>query len=188
MRRLSVLSAVLLALAAGPAAAQEMIENGEFTSWNKFKKGTSITTKVSSTAGGMASEATMTVTLVDVGADKLVLETTGVTKAMGMEFKQPAVKRDVPRTVALPKGAPKPPAPGSKPEGTYEEGTETLKVAGTEVKTKWYKVKAEMGGIKSDAKMWVSEDMPGMMVKVEATTTGTVASETKMEVVEVKKP
>jgi hypothetical protein len=188
MPRASVLPAVLLALAAGPAPAQEMVENGEFTAWHKFKKGTAVTTRMTSTAAGMSSEVTMTMTLLDVGPDKLVLEAVGVTKAMGMEFKMPAVKRDVPKTVALPKGAPKPPAPGSKPEGTYEEGTETLKVGGTEVKSRWYKFKNEMGGVKSDAKMWISEDMPGMMVKMEATTTGTVASETRMEVVEVKKP
>jgi hypothetical protein len=188
MRFASVLSAALLALAAGPAAAQEMIENGEFTAWHKFKKGTAVTTRVTSKAGGVSSEATMTVTLVDVADDKVVLETVGVTKAMGMEFKQPAVKRDVPKTIAIPKGTPKPPAPGSKPEGTYEEGTETLKVGGTDVKARWYKVKAEMGGVKSDARMWISEDVPGMMVKMDATTTGAVASETRMEVVEVKKP
>jgi hypothetical protein len=107
---------------------------------------------------------------------------------MGMEFKSPPAKRDVPKTITLPKGTPKPPAPGAKPEGTYEEGTETLKVGGTEIKTKWYKVKNEMGGIKSDARMWISEDVPGMMVKMEATTSGALASETRMEVVEVKKP
>jgi hypothetical protein len=188
MRLASALPAVLLALAAGPAVAQEMVENGEFTAWHKFKKGTSITTKITSSAAGQSSETTVTVTLVDVADDKVVLESVGATKAMGMEFKMPAVKRDVPKTVALPKGAPKPPAPGSKPEGTYEEGTETLKVGTTEVKAKWYKVKNETGGVKSDAKMWVSEDMPGMMVKMEATTTGTVASETKLEVIELKKP
>jgi hypothetical protein len=188
MPRASVLSAVLLALAAGPAAAQDMIENGEFTAWHKFPKGTAITTKVSQTAGGQTSEVTMTITLVDVGADKLVLEASSVTKAMGMEFKMPATKRDVPKTVTLPKGAPKPPPVGAKPEGTYEEGAETVKVGGTEVKAKWYKVKNETGGVKSDAKMWVSEDMPGMMVRMEATTTGAVASQTRLEVLEVKKP
>ena len=186
--RLSVLSAVVLTLGAGPALAQETIENAEFTSWSKFKKGTTITTKVSQTAGGMTTETTFTLTLADVAADKVVLDSSTVIKAMGMEFKQPAVKRDVPKTIALPKGTPKPPAPGTKPEGTYGEGTETLKVGGTEVKAKWYKVKSDMGGIKSDVKMWVSEDIPGGMVKMEATTSAPAASESKLEIVEFKKP
>ena len=188
MRRASALSAVVLALAAGPTAAQEMIENHEFTSWSKFKKGTAITTKITTAAAGMSSELTVTLTLAEVGTDKLVLEQSSVTKVMGMEFKQPAVKRDVPKTVAVPKGTPRPPAPGAKPEGTYEEGTETLKVGGMEVKTKWYKVKLEMGGIKSDTKMWISEDVPGMIVKMEGTTAGANATESKLEVVEFKKP
>lgn len=188
MRRLSVLPAVLLALAAGPAAAQAMIENGEFSAWHKFLKGTAITTRMTSTAGGQTSEVTMSVTLLDVGPDKVVLEAAAVTRAKGMEVKMPAVKRDVPRTITLPKGTPRPPPAGARPEGTYEEGTETLKVGGTEVKAKWYKVKNETGGVKSDARMWISVDVPGMMVKMEATTTGAVASESKLEVLEFKKP
>src|SRR5262245_39334811 len=114
----------------------------------------------------MMTEATMTITLVEVGTDKVVLETSGVTKAMGMEFKLPAMKRDSTKTITLPKDSPKPPAPGAKPEGTYEEGTETVKAAGSEFKTKWYKTKTEAGGVKSEGKIWISEDVPGTVVKM----------------------
>src|SRR5262249_21811625 len=60
MRFASVLSAAVLALAAGPAAAQETIDNLEFTAWSKYKKGASITLKTTSTFNGMTSEAIMT--------------------------------------------------------------------------------------------------------------------------------
>jgi hypothetical protein len=188
MRLTPLASAALVALAAGPAAAQETIDNGEFTNWSKFKPGTSIVTRMTSGTAGMTNEVTMTITLFEVGTDKVVLETSGVTKAMGMEFKMPVAKRDVPKTITLPKGIKKPPTAGAKPEGTYEEGTETLKIGGTEVKAKWYKVKTEMGGLKSDAKVWTSDDVPGTVVKMEATTTGLVTGETKLEVLEFKKP
>jgi hypothetical protein len=188
MRLTALASAALVALAAGPAAAQETIDNGEFTSWSKFKPGTSITTRMTTSTAGMTNEVTTTITLVEVGTDKVVLETSGVTKAMGMEFKLPAAKRDVSKTIPLPKGVKKPAAPGTKPEAAYEEGMETLKVGGTEVKAKWYKVKSETGGLKSDAKVWTSDDVPGTMVKMEATTTGLATGETKLEVLEFKKP
>ena len=178
----------VVALWAGAAAAQDTVENPEFASWSKCPKGTAATLKVTSSAAGTTSETTMVTTLVEVGADKLVLETVTALKVNGMEFKQPAMKRDVAKTVAVPKGLKKEDFTGGKPPGTVEEGTETLKISGTEVKAKWYKYKTEAGGVATESKMWTAADVPGMMVKMEATTTGTVASTTKMELVEIKKP
>ena len=57
-----------------------------------------------------------------------------------------------------------------------------------DVKAKWYKYKADMDGTKTEAKMWMSEDVPGMMVKSEMTTSGAVATKTTMEIAEIKKP
>ena len=139
-------------------------------------------------AGGNGSEVTLTNTLVEVGADKVVLETSSVVKVNGMEIKAPAMKRDVAKSITLPKGAKKEDFIAGKPPGTTEEGTETLKVGGTEVKTKWYRVKAEAGGVTTESKMWVSDAVPGMMVKMEATIGGKIATTTKMELVEFKKP
>jgi hypothetical protein len=42
MRPITFASAVLLAVAAGPALADETIDGPEFHSWSKFKPGTSI--------------------------------------------------------------------------------------------------------------------------------------------------
>jgi hypothetical protein len=56
------------------------------------------------------------------------------------------------------------------------------------VKAKWYKYKSEVEGIKSEGKMWVSDDVPGWVVKTELTTTGAIASTMKTEVVAFKKP
>src|SRR5438067_10489287 len=187
--RLTRLAAAAAVLALPPAAvAQEKIDNPEFASWSKFKKGTSVTIKSLSTFGDTKSEVLVTSTLVDVGADKLVVEMSSVVKANGMEFKTPGMKRDVTKTIELPKGAKKEDFTRGKPMGTTEEGTETVKVAGTEVKAKWYKYKVEIDGTKTEAKMWVSDDVPGMMVKNEMTTTGKINSTMKMEVVEFKKP
>jgi hypothetical protein len=117
-----------------------------------------------------------------------VLETTGVSRIGSMEFKVPATKRDVPRTITIPKGVKVPPRPNAKPEGTYEEGTETIKIAGAELKTTWYKYRSAKDGLKTDAKLWISEGVPGGMVKMEATTSGLIDASSRMELVEFKTP
>jgi hypothetical protein len=188
MRPTCLASVAVLALAVTTASAEDF-PNPEFASWSKFKKGTSVTLKTTATAGGVASEVLMTTTLLETGADKLVVETATVTKVNNMEFKASA-KRDVMKTIKLPDGVKKDAkdAKVEKPMGTFEEGTETLKIGGTEIKTKWYKSKAEIAGNKTESKTWMSDDVPGGLVKLESTTTGTVASSMKMELTELKKP
>jgi hypothetical protein len=188
MRPVTVASAVLLALAVSPALADETIDGPEFHSWSKFKPGTSITFKATTKAAEANTEATMTVKLLEVTADKVVLETSGVTKVAGMEFQVPTTKRDSTKTITIPKDVPKPPKPGDKPDGTYEEGTETIKTAGQEFKTKWYKTKTKISGVTIESKMWISEDVPGAMVRMESKSTGTSTVDSAIELVEFKKP
>lgn len=189
MRRTNLLTAVVIAaLASGSALAQETLDNPEFANWKKFKVGASITVRTTSTIAGLTSEILMTTRLVELGADKHVVETSTVSKFGGMEFKAPATKRDVLKSIALPKGTPKPDPKAAKPEGTYEEGTETLKIGGVEVKTKWYKYKSDSGGLKIEAKTWISDDVPGSLVKMEAATGGLAVGTTKVELIEFKKP
>lgn len=188
MRLDPILALSFMVLVPAIASADESIANPEFASWSKFKKGTSVTLKMTTMAAGMNSETTVTTTLIEAGADKLVIETTSVAKVAGMVIKSPPFKRDVQKTVMVPKGVKKEELQGGKPPGTTQEGTETLKVAGSEVKTKWYKYQSEAGGIKSDSKMWMSEDVPGLMVKMESSTAGAIATTMKMELVEIKKP
>jgi hypothetical protein len=186
--RLSRFSAVaVLALCAAPVAADEMVPNPEFASWSKFKKGASVTLKSVNEFNKMKSESVITMTLVEVGADKLVLETVAVSKINGMEFKSPADKRDVPKTFTIPKvEKPKDDPKVEKPK--TEEGTETLKVGGVEVKAKWYKTTFEVMGTKTEAMNWTSDEIPGGLVKSVTKSTGAAAATFTMEVTEFKKP
>lgn len=188
MRLTRFLAPAIVVVCAGLARAQDKVDNPEFANWSKFKKGTSVTLKTVSSFNNMSSEASITSTLVEVGADKLVVEMTSAVKSGGMEFKAPPTKRDVTKTITLPKDYKKEDFAKGKPPGTYEEGAETIKVGGSEVKAKWYKYKADTDGTKTEAKMWMSEDVPGMMVKSEMTTSGAVATKTTMEITEIKKP
>jgi hypothetical protein len=126
-------------------------------------------------------------TLVEVGDDKLVLDTTSVTKINGMELKSPVVKRDVPKTYTIPKvEKPKEDPKVEKPK--TEEGMETVKAGGVEVKAKWYKVTLDVMGTKTESKSWTSDEIPGGLVKMVSKTSGTVEGTVTMEVVEFKKP
>ena len=122
-----------------------------------------------------------------MGDDKLVLDTSSMTKVNGMEIKSPVVKRDVPKTFTIPKvEKPKDDPKVEKPK--TEEGTETLKVGGVEVKAKWYKVTQDVMGTKTNSQTWTSDDVPGGLVKMVTKTSGTVEGTITMEVVEFKKP
>jgi hypothetical protein len=180
----------VVVVVSGSSQAQETIDNPEFTSWSKFKAGTSVTLKSTTEAMNVKSESTIVTKLVEVGADKLVVEMTVVSSINGMEFKAPPMKRDVPKQIVLPKGTPKPDPKDPKPkfDGKTEEGTETLKIAGGEYKAKWYKTSFEAAGNKIESKNWTSDEIPGGLLKSETTTSGANAATIKIEVTEFKKP
>ena len=87
MRFHVTLSATVLLALCNFASAQETIDNPEFASWSKFKKGTSITYKSATKVGDIVAEATSTITLIEVAANKLVLETTTVTRSTVPSFR-----------------------------------------------------------------------------------------------------
>jgi hypothetical protein len=189
MRFACFASVAALVLAAGAASADEMVPNSEFTNWSQFKKGTSVTVKTTSTTSGMTSETVSTSTLVEVGADKVVVEYVSTTLVNGMEVKAPPYKREIPKMVAkVPNPKKDEPKPGEPKEVSVENGTETLKIIGLELKTRWTKNVVEVGGIKTVSKVWYCDEIPGMMVKMDSTLTGSFNSTTKVELVELKKP
>ena len=169
-------------------AQEEMVENPEYASWSKFKTGTSVTMKSTNVIGGRMSEVMITTTLLSVGADQLQIESSSVVKDQDKEFKPKPDKRDVLKLVPLPKGLLKADFAELKPPGTTEEGMETLKLAGQEIKAKWYKYSVDREGTKINAKRWVSTEVPGNIVKSEMTNTGAFASTIRLELVEFKKP
>jgi hypothetical protein len=109
-------------------------------------------------------------------------------KAAGMDIDIPPMKQEHLKSIELPKGAKKEDIAAGKPQGTTKEGTETLKVGGQEVKTKWYEYEVKMKGTEIKAKMWMSDDVPGSLVKMESKVIAPTAGETKMELIEFKKP
>jgi hypothetical protein len=173
------------------AIAQERVDNPEYANWAKFKKGTSLTrVSTSVTPTGNTSVVTETLTLVEIAADKVVVEVEYVSEVTGAtKFKTRPKTREIPKTVPLPPGMTKEEFTRKLP-GTVEEGTETLKMLGEEFKTRWYKTKTEVNGNRTEGKTWASDEVPGRIVKVESTTKTKDGGSftTSTELAEIKKP
>jgi hypothetical protein len=179
---------VFVAAGGGVLSAQEKIDNPQYTNWAKHKVGTTTTLKTTTTSAMFTSEGTIITKLLEVTADKIVVEMTVKSKAAGMDIDLPPMKQEYPKTIELPKGAKKETFATGKPEGVTKEGTETLKIGGKEVKAKWYEYEVKANGSDVKAKMWMSDDVPGSLVKMETKITSPVAAETKMELTDFKKP
>ncbi len=169
-----------------PALADTM-DNPLYASWAKAKKGTVVTTKQTSEVAGQKAETTTIYKLTELTADVATVEVVSITKAGGQEVKSEPFKMENKKTIDLPPGKKKEDI--EKTEGQVDQGTETLKIGGKEYKTKWVKIKLNKNGIDIESKNWVSDDVPGMVVKLETKTSGMgFSSLTTMEVTEIKLP
>lgn len=186
MRALT-LALVLLFGAVASAQEKKTVENPRFALWAKSKVGASTTLRLTQELKAVKTVVTTTTKLVEVKADELTVEVTTETEVKGQRTPGgPATKQTVKKTLELPADTPVP--MGLKPEGTTEEGTETLKVGNTEITTKWYKYKVKISTGEIDGQVWMSEDVPGMMVK--AASKGELGGDkltNTMELIEFKK-
>ena len=144
--RASRMFALLMFLVSGGAViGQEKVDNPEFAGWVKFKKGARVTLKSVIVSDGLETEMVQIVTLLDLTADKAVLELKGMTKTVAKEYKIEPATIDVLRQVPLPPGV-KPEEFANKPPGFVKGGTETVKLAAGEFKTKWFETERKFDG------------------------------------------
>lgn len=139
--------------------------------WGSFKKGSSAKLKTVSDTAGTKSEMTMTHTLVDLTADEAVVETemamTGFTNKSTNKF-----------PLKAPEGGKA--VDGPKPK----TGSEEIEVAGKKLKCTWTEIETEASGIKTVAKSWMCEDVPGHLVKSVSKSTGVATMASTTELVE----
>ena len=178
------LAVVALPLAT-PAPAAEKAANPVYQSWERFSQGTSIVHKPIYDTSMNKYEVTMTYTLVERTRDKVVVEMQVTTRVNGVETRNRPMKMDNPRAIPLPPGAKAPPA--GKIEGMTDQGEEIVKIAGREVKAKWYKARNKVEGNDNFTRSWSSDEVPGGLVKSVTTTPGNKSS-MLMELVEIKAP
>jgi hypothetical protein len=150
----------LLALLPAPARAQKT-ENATYTSWAKFKPGTSVTLRAARPGAAVGSGgATQTATLIEVTAQQVTIETKSVVDIGGQKRERPAKKTSIPAQWTPPSD-----------EAKAKRGTEEVTVGG---KTYQCKTTERTAGEDSSfvMKTWSSDQVPGGTVRTDMTNNG----------------
>ncbi|HET6251791.1 MAG TPA: hypothetical protein VFE47_29165 [Tepidisphaeraceae bacterium] len=177
----SIVGALALVLSAGMAQAAN---SPVYDSWAKLKPGSSVTVHTVSEAAGQKSEMEMTYVLDEVQAEKVVIEVkTSMLAPAKMEL--PARKQDIPRGTAATPTTPAAPSAPATPTPNVKQSEESVTIAGKAFKCKVTEATNDQSGMKTASKTWTCPEMPNMLVKMEASTTGTVASKATMQVTKV---
>lgn len=188
MRLAARLLAVPVLVAASAARAEDppapkRIDNPTYASWAKFPVGTYV--KLETKTGVEGGSMTAVHKLVELTADKAVIETTMTTAMAGQSFALPAQRRTEPKSIEVPA---MPPTGAPKPE--VKEGTgEVTTPAGT-FSCRWAETKMVIQGTTSVSKVWQADNVPGGVVKMEATVNiaGMPPQNSTTTLIELKKP
>jgi hypothetical protein len=154
-----------------------------YDAWAKCKPGAYAKYKNETDAGGQKTVMEMTQKLVEVTADKVVIEVVTSMDMGGQKMDMPAQKIEIPKAGATtPNAAPNTNAAAGG--ATASTTTEEVTVGGQKVKCTVTTVTSDVGGQKSESKVWTSEEVPGGMVKSE---TKSAQMSATMTLVEFKK-
>ncbi len=147
----SIAAAILLSL-----GAQEKMDNPQYTHWKSCKPGSWVKHKMVMDAGGRAVETELTSTLVEVSADKVVLDSKMVMDMDGRKMEMPAPRKEVPAMIEKKEGQ----APPSEKE-------EEVAVNGKTYKCRTWEWTSLERGQPVKAKGWLCPEIPGGLVKSE---------------------
>jgi hypothetical protein len=155
----SVAAFAVFALAG--AVSQEKgvpLDNPQYAGWKDFKVGSWMRWTMVADIEGQKMEMEETVTLLEVTAERVVLEHKGMTKSGGQEHPSSRKEDILPKTDLLAK---------------YDKtGEETIEVSGKKLACQVYlgKMKPDAaGGFVGDLKFWINKDVPGSVVRMEVT-------------------
>jgi hypothetical protein len=180
-RALAVGAFAFSMMLAGAARAEN---NPAYESWAKHKPGTMVKIKTVSDAAGNKTEIEQTMTLKDVNPERVVIEVATSMSMMGQKMDQPAQTMEIKANEPAPASMTgKDTTDQPKPDMTTKEGEETVTVAGKSVKCKVTETTMKQGDMTVHTKVWMSPEIPGMLVKMENKTEGSVASMTTTEIV-----
>lgn len=181
-----LLGVSLLAVPAARAADEEMIENPTYAAWAKHKAGTSVTATGDNTVAGQNMSSETTTTLVEITAEKAVVEMSVAMKIPGVNVPPQTVKQDVPAKIKKPADAPADKtAEGAKVE-TKELGMEKVEISGKSYDCKVTETHTEANGMKLTTKMWATPEIPGGMAKMETKGEGDQPMNVKMTVTKIE--
>ena len=176
--------------------------NPEYAQWAHFKPGTYVTLERRVFEHGEnnvgvveamahppgASVMRINTKMVDLDKDKAVLEETRINLGDGSETQMPADKVTLFASGQVSNASDSMLEP-SKPQTVKEtEGDEELTVMGNKLKTHWVETSIKTGNEVSTAKDWLSDDVPGGLVKEETKKTwnGKLLVESATRVIDYK--
>jgi len=158
MNFVTALAALALAGLVPQEKAQPQ-ENPQFAGWKDFKAGSWVKWTMEMDVEGQKMQMEETVTLLEVTAEKIVIEHKGKTTSGGKEYPSSRKEDILPKTDLL-----------SKYEKT---GEETIEVGGKKLACVVYLAKMKpdaAGGFVGELKFWVSKEIPGSVARMEVTT------------------
>ena len=147
--------------------------------WGSFKVGSYVVMQNTTEAAGRKMVMQIKTTLNALTADKATVEME--TTVMGQTTKSTV---DFPLVAST--ATPAPTGTASTPQAEVKTSEETITVAGKSLKCKVTTASSEANGMKSESKTWMSEEVPGFVVKSVVKTTGAASSETTSEMTDFK--
>ncbi len=158
-------AAIAVAAVCTSVFAADLVDNPRYLEWSKYKPGTLVRMDMTTEAAGQNVKMSMTTTLKEVTAEKVILE---MKTAMDMPGMAPQVKT-VTEPAKIEKAQIKPTSPEQMPNcKVVNKGTEDVKVGDKTFKCNWYEVEIEQQGMKMTSKMWTCDEVLDKMVKSES--------------------
>ncbi|MDX2037114.1 MAG: hypothetical protein SFX72_10715 [Isosphaeraceae bacterium] len=180
------LALAMISLFAAVPARGESVEDPTYRSWAKVVPGTLVTVRTTAeTAGGSFLTETHS-KLISIDDKRAVVETWTEQKSPHGEItKNAPSEQTIKRMFPLFPGVKKEEI--GRPSGAMKKGREKLTIAGREFDAEWYETKGTTEAGPSYTRTWISEDVPGLVLKAE-TTVPAAKKTTKIELIAIEKP
>ena len=136
-------------------APEELIDNPQFDHWAKFEIGSSATLSTEILMGGQKVSTVSTNKLLEKGDEQIVVEISGTMNIAGQKNELPPQKQEIPAQIAK--------------RSITQTATEKVDAAGKTFDCKVYEMLNDPGQPDAKAKVWLSDEVPGGVVKLQAT-------------------
>lgn len=167
------------------SSSAEEVEHPAYKSWVRHPIGTTVATRSRTVNSASTLTTTTTTTLVELKPDAAILETRRVSDATGRVVEGLPDRYEQRKMFPLLPGVKREEI--GRPSKAVEQGEETLSLVGREIKTFWYDTKGTGEAGETLTRTWLSDDVPGRLVKA-VTQYPTAKTTITIELVEFKAP
>jgi hypothetical protein len=133
------------------ALLQDTVDNPEYQGWASFNPGSSVTTR--SERSGVPAGDIQKTTLLSVGETEVVVQTEVLVNG-AVEGK--TVQQKIPAKI-----------PVAKQRKVLDAGREEIRVGGRKMTCSWKHLESLSGGVVDTMKLWMSDEIPGKIARVE---------------------